>query len=84
MAAPKEGEAIVSGQVPVEVAEYIKAFAKAKGSSVSKQVAMILEDWHHKRGVFTEVDRAAHKIAEESASYASNAPPKSNAPRKTG
>lgn len=66
MGAVKTGFKVVGGQVPVEVANYLKAFAKAKGSTVSKQLALILDDWHHRRGIFSEVDRAAHRVVEES------------------
>lgn len=69
MAKPKKGDEIVSGQVPVEVKRYLRAFAEAKGSTLSKQLRAILEDWHYRRGVFSEVDKAAHQVAEDSTSY---------------
>jgi hypothetical protein len=58
-----EDKDIASGQVTHETYLYLKAFAQARGVTISKVVGEILQDWYQNRRKITPFDDYAHGVA---------------------
>lgn len=72
---------VIGGQVTEELFAYVQAFAKAKGTTVSRVVAQVLTDWHEGKTEVSAIDAAAHKAAKEAIAAAAKAAPTDSPPR---